>query len=174
MDEVGAMRESSAHARAQRSETRTHDSSIQSTSYRPDFIQISSMGAFTREPWGTPLRSSESLQLRGFLESHCKYARLSSTIGTTTNPKARGSNPLGRASQGSTGTYLVEPFTLRCSSSKKSEGRRVWCHRTGCAESLSHCAQLSADAIRVLAFGYFARGDPLSGRRTLRACGMLG
>jgi hypothetical protein len=71
------------HGRAQ------HAEPIRSTSdrRRTDFIQISSMGACTREPWGAPLRPSKSLQPRGFLESHCKHARRPSLLVTTTNPK---------------------------------------------------------------------------------------
>jgi hypothetical protein len=68
------------HARAQ-----WHD---QRTSNGADFIQISSMIACTREPRGTPLHASESLHPRGFLGTHCKYARLPFTLGTTTNPSA--------------------------------------------------------------------------------------
>ncbi len=45
-----------------------------------------------------PVALTKMLQPRGFRESHCKYARLHSPLVTATNPKARGSNPLGRAS----------------------------------------------------------------------------
>jgi hypothetical protein len=54
-----------------------------------DFIQIPSKNACTREPRSAPLRSSASLQPRGFLATHFKYARLHSLPVTDTNPKAR-------------------------------------------------------------------------------------
>lgn len=67
-----------------------NDVSIQSKSYRPDFIRISSTDACTREPRGTPLCASESLQPHGSLESHCKYARLPVCQTTSTNPTGTG------------------------------------------------------------------------------------
>lgn len=63
-----------------------------------DFIQISSIPPFTREPRATPSCRRTPLQPRAFVRSHRKYARSTSLIVTTANPKARGSNPLGRAS----------------------------------------------------------------------------
>jgi hypothetical protein len=79
---------------------RADRTAIPSWSAPAGLIQISSIFACTRVPRGAPSWSWRLLQPLEVPRSHCRSAHLPVCHLPATNPKARGSNPLGRASEG--------------------------------------------------------------------------